>query len=357
MNNTINLFNNKKCFLFFIIIFLVTSCSKEDVPKSDAINIVDVNHVKINVATAGTLPSLIPSTMKDLITNLTLTGNLNGTDICFIREMAGRDVNGNNTTGKLSILDLSGANIVAGGSYYYCNNNVSEYTSLNKIGDYAFYYCTGLTSVTIPNSVTSIGDYAFEYCTGLTSITIPNSVTSIGFEAFRGCTGSILVTIPNSVVFIGGGAFRGCIGLTSVTIPNSVTFTGNSAFSDCTGLTSVTIPNSVTSIGDNAFWGCTRLTSIIIPNSVTSIGKSAFRDCSKLASITIPSSITFIGDNAFYYCTGIKEIHCKTLTPPTIASNTFGIIDKTTCKLYVPKGTVTSYRSTDWGNFSNIIEE
>ena len=111
-------------------------------------------------------------------------------------------------------------------------------------------------SITYNNSkyfVTSIGEMAFYDCTSLTSITIPNSVTSIGESAFDGCIGLTSVTIPNSVTSIGDKAFYFCSGLTSVTIPNSVTSIGNSAFSECSGLTSITIPNSVTSIRDGAF--------------------------------------------------------------------------------------------------------
>ena len=119
-------------------------------------------------------------------------------------------------------------------------------------------------SVVIPSTVTYdgttysvifIGDYAFGGCSGLTSVTIPNSVTSIGGSAFNSCSGLTSVTIPNNVTSIGGSAFYCCSGLTSVTIPNSVTSIGKSAFSGCSGLTSVTIPNSVTSIGDYAFSG------------------------------------------------------------------------------------------------------
>jgi hypothetical protein len=105
----------------------------------------------------------------------------------------------------------------------------------------------------IAYSVTSIGWGAFYGCSGLTSVTIPNSVTSIGEWAFYVCSGLTSVTIPNSVTIIGGYAFYKCSGLTSVTIPNSVTSLGGGAFADCSGLTSVTIPNSVTSIGGEAF--------------------------------------------------------------------------------------------------------
>ena len=102
--------------------------------------------------------------------------------------------------------------------------------SVTSIEDHAFSYCSGLTSVTIPNSVTSIVSDAFSYCSGLTSVIIGNSVTSIGYSAFSGCSGLTSVTIPNSVTSIGDYAFCNCSGLTSVTIGNSVTSIWNYAF-------------------------------------------------------------------------------------------------------------------------------
>ena len=181
-------------------------------------------------------------------------------------------------------------------------------TSGTSIGNQAFYDCTGLTSVTIPDSVTSIGWAAFEYCSSLTSVTIGNSVTSIGDSAFYACRGLTSITIPDSVTSIGKFAFWGCKDLTSITIPDSVTSIGNSAFDGCTGLTSITIPDSVTSIGNSAFDGCTGLTSVTIPDSVTSIGSRAFFNCTGLTSVTIPNSVTIIGDSAFYNCTGLTSI-------------------------------------------------
>ena len=171
-----------------------------------------------------------------------------------------------------------------------CKNSViPDY--VQSIGNYAFYNCTGLTSITIPEGVTSIGNSAFSNCTGLTSITIPEGVTSIGNSAFSNCTGLTSITIPEGVTSIGNYAFYNCTGLTSITIPEGVTSIGNSAFSNCTGLTSITIPEGVTSIGNFAFYNCRSLTSIEIPSSVTSIGSSAFYNCLNLVSITYTGTI------------------------------------------------------------------
>ena len=192
-------------------------------------------------------------------------------------------------------------------STYYVPSSLKavKITGSSYIPFGAFYGCTGLTSIEIPNSVTSIGNSAFYGCTGLTSVEIPNSVTSIGGDAFRGCTGLTSIVIPNSVTSIGDYAFSGCTGLTSVVIPNSVTSIGDYAFAYCTGLTSIEIPNSVTSIGGSAFSGCKGLTSIEIPSSVTSIGEYAFRGCTGIQSLTIGSGVTSIGENAFsYYSNG-----------------------------------------------------
>ena len=177
--------------------------------------------------------------------------------------------------------------------------------SVTEIGRYAFKGCTGLTSITIPDGVTEIGDGAFKGCTGLTSITIPDTVAEIGYEAFSDCIGLTSITIPDSVTTIEVYSFWGCTGLTSVTIPDSVTEIGYATFSGCTALTSITIPNGVTEIGDRAFEGCTGLTSITIPDTVAEIGYEAFYGCTGLTSITIPSNVTKIGGSAFYGCTDL----------------------------------------------------
>jgi len=178
---------------------------------------------------------------------------------------------------------------------------------VTAIAEQGFRSYTGMTSVTIPDSVTSIGSSAFSGCTGLISVTIPDSVTSIDQFAFNGCTGLTSVTIGNGVTSLSGFDFRSYPNLTSVIIGNGVTGIGRDDFKGCTSLTSVTIGNGVTRIGGDdsflygAFNGCTSLVSVTfsVPSKVASIEDYAFSGCTSLASITIPDSVTRIGQQAF----------------------------------------------------------
>ena len=171
--------------LFVTAVFMVLGCLAIHAADGDLIT----KQITIKLEEAGTLASRIADTKKYKITNLKIMGEINGTDLSFIREMAGRDNTGWGTEGKLTTLDLSEAKIVKGGLNYYYYNNCFFHTSDDVIGDYAFSGCSRLTSLTIPSSVTEIGKSAFNGCSGLTSLTLPSSVTWISESAFDGCSG------------------------------------------------------------------------------------------------------------------------------------------------------------------------
>ena len=281
--------------------------------------------ITLHVERAGTLHGMINASRLPYITDLKLTGELNGTDISFIRTLVKKN---------LRFLDLSEARIVEGGAIYYSNYR----TSNDIIGSYMFYNpdyspispCA-ISKINLPNSVTGIEEGAFKSCTRLTDINIPNSVTSIEWATFYSCTSLTDINIPNSVTSIGGGAFSGCTSLTDINIPNSVTSIERSTFYSCTGLTSINIPGSVTTIGSNAFYSCTSLTDINIPNSVTSIG-----------------------EQAFYNCDNLKSVYMNASTPPFIGSQAFHNISKD-LTIYIPRGSYTAYWLSYWGNY-NLVE-
>ena len=194
--------------LFLAVVFMVLGSLS--IQAADGLI---TKQITIKLDEAGTLPNKIGSTKKFQITNLKIIGEINGTDLQMIHEMAGNDGTdmwNSSTNGMLSVLDLSDAKIVKGGDYYFHSGNYFCYTSNDKIGDYAFFGCSRLTSLTLPSGVTEIGDYAF--CgSGLTSLTLPSGVTEIGSSAFSGCSGltSIYVyaeKLPN----MGNDVFDGC---------------------------------------------------------------------------------------------------------------------------------------------------
>ena len=176
------------------------------------------------------------------------------------------------------------------------NNGVTY--DVTAIGNGAFYNCSWLTSVTIPNSVTIIGEWAFRGTTNLTTITLPNNLDTIRTATFV-LSGLTSINIPASVQYIGDRAFGWCTGLESVSIPGTVDKIGMRAFVSDTNLATVTIGNGVSEIGDTAFSRCYNLTNVTIPNSVTRIGNWAFYLCHSLVHVSIPNSVTFIGDLAF----------------------------------------------------------
>ena len=331
---------------FLTLMFMLLGCLSLYAADNDLIT----RQITIKLEKAGTLPDRIASSRKYKITNLKIIGEINGTDLKMIREMAGRNSRGDSTDGKLSVLDLSEAKIVEGGDCYYndyytSNDVIGKYafrdcrgltslnlpagitsigygafadcsglTSLNlhagitEIGDDAFYHCSGLTSLNLPTGITKIGGYAFYYCSGLTSLTLPAGITEISYGIFEGCSGLTSLNLPAGITKIGDDAFRGCSGLTSLTLPAGITSIYDRAFWGCSGLTSLTLPAGITKISDGAFEGCSGLTSLNLPAGITEIGSDAFWGCSGLTSLNLPAGITKISDGAFEWCSGLTSL-------------------------------------------------
>ena len=294
-----NTLNKQLTVLMFLLLNCFVSCSEDD-------NMI-LKTVTINLTEAGTLPDKISSSNKNKITNLKIIGDINGTDLRFIREMAGNII-GN---GNLSKLDLSKAWIVEGGEAYCHKEGNYYYSSNNQLGCYAFDGCFSLTSINIPLSVTSIGDRALS-CTPLENINIPSSVTEIGERAFLYCDHLKSVNIPSSVTELGGGAFR----------------------------------------------GCESLKNINIPSSVTEIKEGTFENCSSLESVNIPSNVTKIGYSAFHDCKSLRAIYVYAEKVPILPYNSraFEGCDSKKCKVYVPIGTYDAYSRSQFGYFENIVE-
>lgn len=225
----------------------------------------------------------------------------------------------------------------------YGLTSVTIPSSVTNIGNDVFRNCSGLTSIAIFSSLTKISDYMFNDCTNLTTITIPSSVTTIGNYAFLGCSSLTSIVIPTNVTHIGSSAFNGCSNLKSITIPPSVKVIQQFAFNNCNGLTSVDIadieawckidfgsqssnplwyahhlyqsgeevkeliiPSSVTTIGSSTFCNCYGLNSVVFHENVSGIGAYAFQNCIGLKSVYIPDGVTSIGSYAFYGCNGLK---------------------------------------------------
>ena len=223
-------------------------------------------------------------------------------------------------------------------------NNSKTYTVIS-IERKAFYNRSGLTAVSIPNSVTTIGASAFEGCSGLTSVSIPSFVTTIGASAFEGCSGLTSVSIPSSVTTIGASAFYRCSSLEKIDVAEN-----NTVYASIAGILYSKSLNTILLCPEG------KKGKIEIPSSVTTIGDYAFYCCIGLTSVSIPSSVTTIGDYAFCYCNQLKSVYCKMETPIKCGT-LFGVDALQYAVLYVPKGRKSEYEKVDpWRNFWNIEE-
>ncbi len=305
----------------------------------------------INITTAGTLSTLLTSNEKSTVTQLNVTGNIDASDFkCMRDEMP-----------ILSVIDLHLANISAYIGTSGTSTTTSDYNQ-NEIPTYAFYNSvakaskTSLVYVLVPNTLSSIGTYAFYGCTGLTSMSFPITLINISAYAFGNCSAlqSFAIDPSNTKFAVVNGVLFDKSMSTIVqfppaksgvyTIPSSVTKVGDYSFYTCNLLTNITLPDQLTTIGNVAFGACTGLTNLVVPNSVSSIGIYAFFACNKLTNINIPNSIVALGSYAFLNCTALSAFVVDATNPTYSAVD--GVLfnkDQTIIKIF-PLGKLGVYK-------------
>lgn len=325
--------------------------------------------IYLHIEEPGTLPSLIAENRKYQIRNLRLSGYLNGTDINYIREMAGSDAYGNITPGVLESLDISSCSIVSGGRSYF-SQGVSCYTSNNSIGDYMFYNCGVLVNLLLPTNATILEDYALANCARLSTLSLPNGITSIGREAFRNDIGLLRIPMPEQLVSIGDKAFIGCNNLTEIDIPANVRFIGDGIVKDCENISRINVDatNQYFSSKDGVLFDYDCTTLKIFPmnnpsltykvmNGVTRIAPYSFVNAKKLTEVTLPSSLLTIGTDAFIGCVNLNVLHTEAIVPPVCDNDCFESVSKTRCELQVPQGCYSAYWVAPvWSEFNKIVE-
>ena len=275
--------------------------------------------ITLHVETAGTLQQTIAENRKFQITTLTLSGNLNGTDIRFIREMAGSDIAGKSTEGRLTSLNLAGANIVAGGDVYF-----GTQTTADNIISTSMFAHLRLRSIILPETATAIDRGAFSQSTQLSSIVIGSGLTSFEFQAFEGC-----------------------INLREFAVSEQ-----NQTFASADGV--LFNKNRTVMI----LFPMGKSNTYVVPNNVRTIGQNAFAFAAGLTSVTIGGGVTSIGANAFSDCRNLTEVRVRTSAPPSLGAHAFSSQTLRSARLLVPRGAFQAYWvTTGWSEFNNIIED
>lgn len=310
---------------------------------------------QVNVETAGTLSEIITAGAKYKITDLTITGNLNGDDIRFLREMAGADFRGNPTEGQLSTLDMSEANIVEGGNYYYRDLRENYLAKANTLPSFA--QCRSLQKIKAPMSVWAHEENAFKDCSNLSEVTLPHSMDTGNYlaETFYGChkmqrlhivhhpdRGGHLFEDGQGGVYYGSyykdqlksarllyvpqqtegsfvahektetvafSALQDCSKISEVVLPEGLVTIMDSAFTRCTALRKVTIPSGCQSIGSKAFKCCTSLTHVSLPSQLQRLYSETFAYCTALQQVDMPESLISINSKAFHHCASLQSIY------------------------------------------------
>lgn len=313
---------------------------------------------------AGSLSEAIDEKEKFQFEELSISGPLNGTDMRVIREMLGRDLQGNETYGKLASLNLSDAKILEGGLSYNFNN----YTTTDKITYGLFADCSRLKELYLPNEITIVEENAFKNCTSLHTIHIPINTHKVYSSEGCGELTDLKVDDANNYLKSVDGVLYNQ-SLTTLfwmpegkeminTLPESLSIIEDYAFRN-SKLTAITLPNNIVTCGVGAFFGSS-IRNINLPNKMTNISYALFQHCRNLEVVYLGENIERLGEYCFDGCP-LKELHIQTIDfPPMCTSNTFSGLEKyfDTCTLFVPKNHKKIYGNHNyWGLFTNIVEE
>lgn len=312
----------------------------------------------------GTLPEAMDEQEKYLYNELSIAGPLNGTDLRFIREMAGKDIYGAETPGRLSHLDLTDATICAGGLSY----DGMHYTENNRIGYGLFADCLYLQKILLPDGIQEIGENAFANCSSLTSLLIPASTQQIVPSDRCPSLTDIEVSAANETLRSIDGILydRACTHLlwfpegreTAGSLPATLTAIDKYAFRR-SHLKQLDLPATVKEIGIGAFYAA-QIERIVLPEAVTLIANGLFQECSRLTSVTLGSQVSYLSGYCFDGCP-LEALHVRTPDfPPMCQPTTFAGMEGrfASCLLYVPSGHRNIYRnSAYWGQFKQIVEE
>lgn len=300
--------------------------------------------VSASNSSSALLESIGYSHLAD-VTELTVTGTLNGYDFMAIR----------NKLPKLSRLDLSAVTILVNDYPYYETLRLVE-------GEFPAHLFDGcgvsdvLTAVSLPQTVTSVGDAAFKSCSKLTELTLPTNLRTLGNETFSKCTSLVNVLLPVSLETIGNDAFNGCSKVRTVNFPSVLQSIGRNGFAGCSSLQEVHFAGSLNSIGDYAFTRCTGIKTLRLSNRISSIGTGAFNGCNQIEELSLPSSLDRLGSQAFADCRALRRVYAQSAQPVPMSQNTFPAEIFDACTLYVPQTSYSAYYwDTQWSQFSQLV--
>lgn len=315
---------------------------------------------------AGTLPDAMDEQEKYQFPSLNIAGPLNGTDIRYLREIMGVDINGNETPGRLQVLNLNDASIVAGGMSY----DGQRYTADNTVGRGMFAGCSWLEELTLPAGTTTVEENAFENCRSLSVLHFSPLLTE--FAPSAGCSGLTAFDVPSA-----NPAFSSAEGILynkekttlmwypegktdkSFSVLPTVTAIGEYAFRN-SRLQGISLPATLKDIGQGAF-AASALESVALPDAVSLVPNGCFQNCDRLVSLTLGTATSYLSEYCLDGCSSLQRLYVKAPDfPPVCQAETFAGAEQLfdTCTLYVPSGCKSLYRNHRvWGQFKNIVEE